>query len=226
MEVDETGYHALLFARIRNDANFQSGIPFETEFSKLVEEAEKAGPSYSRTGTDVVPKPRLLWINNSLVLLVPRQEGKLQLWLDGSSRTLRFRGGDEWVLPQPWPRRMSWKAGEHRGEISLLSDPEAFAIFDLTTGHLIRECTSADRSVEVDATNVVVISRTSFSISRQQAVNTQFDSWIVYTNLENRVTRLSIAGREVSLHLRARRRISLETEPLIRGSKGGLLKLH
>jgi hypothetical protein len=225
LEVDETGYHALLFARIRNDANFQSEIPFETEFSKLLEEAEKAGPSYSRTGSEVVPKPRLLWLNNSLVLLVPRQEGKLQLWLDGSSRTLRFRGGDEWVLPQPWPRQLSWKAGEHRGEISFLDDTEAFAIFDLTTGHLIRECSHADRSVEVDATNVVVISRTNFSISGQPAVNTQLESWISYTNLEDRVTGLSIAGREVSLHLRARRRISLEIEPLIRGSKGGLLNL-
>ena len=225
LEVDETGYHALLFARIRNDANFQSEIPFETEFAKLLEEAEKAGLSFSRAGSEAVPKPRLLWINNSLVLLVPRQEGKLHLWLDGSSRTLRFRGGDEWVLPQPWPRQMSWKAGEHRGEISFLSDPEAFAIFDLTTGHLIRECSSADRSVEVDATNVVVISRTIFSISGQQAVNTQLESWISYTILESRVTPLSIADRQVSLNLRARRRISLETEPLIRGSKGGLLNL-
>lgn len=224
LEVDETGYHALLFARIRNDTAFQSNIPFESAFAKLLEEAENAGRTDSRSRAGIVPKPRLLWINNSLVLLIPRQEGKLHVWLEGSSRSLRLRGGDEWVLPQPWPRQMSWKAGEHTGEISFLSGPEAFAIFDLTTGHLVRECLPADRSVEVDATNIVVISRTSFSISGQQAVNTQLESWISYTNLEARVTTLSIAGRQVTLNLRARRRISLETEPLIRGPKGGLLK--
>lgn len=226
LEVDETGYHARLFARMRNDSNAHFDHPFEKEFKKRLEESDETGRYFSRTGREPAPNPKFLWSNNSLALLVPRQEGKLHLWLDGDSLKFRLRGGDEWVLPQPWPQQLFWAAGEYSGEISFLSAPEAFAVFDVMTGRLICECTSADRCVDVDATNVVVVSRARFSVSGQPAFNAQSESYVLYTTLASRETQLLISDRQVNLKRRTRRRISLETEPLIRGPKGRLLNLE
>src|SRR5690606_9812485 len=109
---DETAWHAALFARMRQDPEaFVPAIEFERVFKEVLDQRLiEARPTSRRGGSEALaPRPRLHWQSGGLVLRLPRSEGRIRLWLDDAHRPLRLRGGEDWTLPQPWPRELRWE---------------------------------------------------------------------------------------------------------------------
>ena len=162
LELDETGWHAGLFARLR-EASGGDGSWFGEKFGEEIEAQEKA----VTVGGSMAPiaRPRLTWLEGSPGLSVPRLEGRMKLRPDETNRLLRLRGGEAWRLPEPWPREMKWEAGSHTGTIEFLPDLSRLAFFDRRpSGRFLGELLPDGRTKELDGVDIVVLSRRPFSV--------------------------------------------------------------
>ena len=141
---DETAWHAALYAKIRQSPNvFAAKLPVEERFFQTLSDLQNSGGPISVSGPDASaigsPKPRLIWRADGLALRLPRVEGRIQLWQDEDASPFRLRGGEDWMLQQPWPALLRWRLGEHDGVLHFLPTPEELAIFDRTTGYMAKE---------------------------------------------------------------------------------------
>ena len=223
---DETAWHATLFARVREAANsFQPVIQFEERFAEVLAQRLNGrgnGASQSAQGLMPVPKPRLMWQNGGLSLRLPRTEGRIQLWQDHETRPLRLRGGEDWMLPQPWPKHMRWQIGTHGGELTFLSAPTGFAIFDRATGYLVRDSEGARRELEVDASDAVILARSSFSILGEAALESGAHGFVGFAQLGSVPVKLTASDGETTLRARPRRRLTLRDGAVVGGPQGPL----
>ena len=221
---DETGYHGRLYLRIREEKDqFQSDVPFEIHFANLVNKLGSTVSKKDALARTVAPKPKLLWDGDGVVLDVPKTDGRMQLWPLDDSSVLRVRGGDKWLLPQPWPKNIRWKLRDAEDTIPFLTSDFEVAVFDQANGRLYTAMTPGEAfSREVDGTNVVLVSRCPFEFGGMQAYQAGMEVFIAYAHLSNRQGLLVNAAGSTKLGARAKRRISVIGDRIARGAHGHL----
>lgn len=221
---DETAWHAALFARIRQDPEaFVPSIEFERYFKEVFDQRlKKTRPTSSRGGSEALaPRPRLHWQSGGLVLRLPRSEGRIRLWLDGAQRPLRLRSGEDWTLPQPWPREIRWEISGQTGQLELLAHGGC-AAFDRITGHYLREIPRGSVDIELDSTDIAILARTPFSVAGEPALEPENDSYVGFAMLGPRPVALKLDGVQTGLRARPRRRLSLAGAEIASGPRGVL----
>lgn len=221
---DETAWHAALFARIRQDPEaFVPAIEFERHFKEIFDQRLKeTRPTSSRGGSEALaPRPLLHWQSGGLVLRLPRSEGRIRLWLDGAQRPLRLRGGEDWTLPQPWPRELRWEISGQTGQLELLARGGC-AAFDRITGHYLREIPRGSGNIELDSTDIVILARSPFSVAGEPALEPESDSFVGFAALGPRPVALKFDGMQTDLNARPRRRLSLWGAEIANGPRGAL----
>lgn len=223
---DETAWHATLFARARDvTTSFQPVIPFEERFAEILTQRLNGrgdGASHPAQGLMPVPKPRLMWRDGGLSLRLPRTEGRIQLWQDREARPLRLRGGEDWMLPQPWPKHLRWQIGTQSGDLTFLFASTGFAVFDRTTGYLVKDSDGARRDIEVDAADAVILSRNPFSIQGELALEAGALGFVGFAQLGSRPVTLTATDGETTLRARPRRRLTLRDGIVVGGPQGPL----
>lgn len=221
---DETAWHAALFARIRQEPEaFVPAIEFERSFKEVFDQRLKeTRPTSSRGGSEArAPRPRLHWQSGGLVLRLPRSEGRIRLWLDGAQRPLRLRGGEDWILPQPWPRELRWEISGQTGQLELLTQGGCAAC-DRITGHYLREIPQGSVDIELDSTDIVLLARAPFSIAGELALEPEADSFVGFAVLGPRPVVLNLDGLQTGLKARPRRSLSLAGDEIASGPRGAL----
>jgi hypothetical protein len=221
---DETGYHGRLYLRIREEKDlFQSDVPFEIHFAHLVKKLGSADSRAGRHARALPPTPKLMWLTDGVALDVPKTDGRLQLWPLGDGAALRIRGGDQWLLPQPWPRNMRWKLRDAEGTIPFLTSDFDIAVFDQSNGRLYAAITpGAATAREIDGTDVVLVSRRPFEFGDVKAHNVGTEVFVAYARLGNRPESLVNSSGTIRLKARAKRRISVLGRNIARGAQGDL----
>lgn len=223
---DETAWHANLFARVRATTTpFLPVIPFEERFAEILTQRLNGGggaAAHIVQGLIPVPKPRLIWRDGGLFLRLPRTEGRIQLWQDQEVRPLRLRGGEDWLLPQPWSKHLRWQIGNQGGEITFLSASTGFAVFDRATGYLVRDSDGTRRDLEVDAADTVILSRNPFSIQNELALEAGALGFVGFALLGSRPITLTAADGDTLLRARPRRRLTLRDGIVVGGPQGPL----
>ena len=225
---DETGYHGRLYLRIREERDqFQSDVPFEIHFADLVKKLGSSDSKTVRQGRALPPKPKLVWHGDGVALDVPKTDGRMQLWPLDDGSALRIRGGDKWLLPQPWPKNMRWKLRDTEGTISFLTSDIEIAVFDQTNGRLYAAVTPGGAPArEIDGTDVVLVSRRPFEFSGTQAHQAGTEVFVAYARLSNRPEPLINTEGLTRLKARRKRRISVFGDEIARGAQGALYGLE
>lgn len=221
---DETAWHAALFARLRQDPEgFVPAIEFERQFKAVLEERLKETNSApSRRGREALaPRPRLHWQSGGLVLRLPRSEGRIRLWFDGAQRPLRLRGGEDWPLPQPWPREIRWEISGQTGQLEFLARGGC-AVFDRITGHYLREIPRGAGDVEIDSRDIIILAREPFSVAGEAALEPESDSFVGFATLGPHAVTVDHDGTQTGLKARPRRRLLLTGSPIADGPRGPL----
>ena len=221
---DETAWHAALFARIRQDPEaFVPVIEFETHFKEVFDQRlQETRPTSSRGRSEAIaPHPRLYWKSGGLVLRLPRSEERIRLWLDGAQRPLRLRGGEDWILPQPWPREIRWEISGQIGQRKLFAHGGC-AAFDRITGHYLCEIQQGSVEIELDSTDVVILACAPFSVAGEPAFEPEADSYVGFAVLGSRLVILNFDGVQMGLKARPRRRLSLAGAEIASGPRGAL----
>ncbi|MCY4005550.1 MAG: hypothetical protein OXE84_01790 [Rhodobacteraceae bacterium] len=217
IEWDETAWHASLYARIlRDSADFKPEIEFEKRFK---EEFDESGGRPNSTTSP--PRPRIIWRSDGLSLRLPHSDGRIQLWLDKASRPLRLRGGEDWTLPQPWPRSVRWKIAEHEGKFDVVTNYTC-TLFDKITGHQLKEIRPDQGEAVIDSTNVVIIARFPFSIDEKSAFPAEAESFVSFATPRHRPVRLNFGEHIVVLRAKPKRRLSISGGEVADGPRGKL----
>ena len=217
---DETAWHAKLFARIRpNPDSFVPTLPVEKHFKRLLSEPHTPPPGNSPT---LLPKPRLIWRADGLAIRLPRIEGRVRIWQDDDPSPFRLRGGEDWALPQPWPARLQWCVQGLEGELAFLTTPDSLAIFDHTTGHLVKEMDGHSAEIEVDTTDAVILSRSSFSLAGEHALETGVCEFVAFGRLGASSSQLVSTKGVIQLRSKPRRRLTIQNDRVATGPRGAL----
>lgn len=224
---DETAWHAALYARIRQESNaFVPKLPIEERFFQTLKDLQGSGRSVGGVEPDgtaiALPKLRLIWRTDGLAVRLPRVEGRVQLWQDEDPSPFRLRGGEDWTLPQPWPALLRWRVQEFDGALRFLQTPEGLAIFDRTTGHLVKEVEGYPTEVEVDTTDAVILSRSRFSIDGEPALETGASAFIAFSRLGALPIDFTSRGGVTRFRARPRRRLTIRDGEVAKGPRGTL----
>lgn len=221
---DETGYHGRLYLRIREEKDqFQSDVPFELHFADLVKKLGTTGSKPGSHARALPPKPKLIWHGEGVALDVPKTDGRMQLWPLNDGSALRIRGGDKWLLPQPWPKNMRWKLPEAEGAIPFLTSDVEIAVFDQASGRLYASMTPGGAPArEIDGTDVVLVSRSPFEFAGTQAHQAGTEVFVAYARLTARPDLLMNTAGSTRLRARTKRRISVFGDKIARGAQGDL----
>ena len=219
---DETSWYALLYAKVRQDDNeFEPKSQYEEHFFKVYKELKQKNQNRSRRPQyQTIPKPQLIWQEDGLTLKTPKVEGKLKIFLDQDPQPYLFPGGDERVLPQPWPAKIKYIQGNFEGELSFLTGDQDLAYFDYLTGKLLNPQKNRGGVIEIDTTQVVILSRSPFDIGENSAENIDEDCYVSVQCLNPIVTVKLKDLREVKINSRPRRRLTLNQGQIARGPKG------
>lgn len=220
---DETAWHARLYARVAaNPTEFVARSPFESFFAECFVEAGRARAS-GGVAAALPPRPRMVWGADGLALRLPRANGRIAVQMDDAIRPLRLKGGEDWELEQPWPRRMTGQIDGVPFTLEFLADDSRIAVFDLTTGQFLCEITdSAPRDVMLDASEALVAARRPFALDDEDALPLGDGCYLQRVVLNQRPKMLRIGGRSLALATRPRRRLSLIGAEIAKGQRGRL----
>lgn len=220
---DETGWHASLYARIAQDPDtFQPSTSFEKAFLELY---RKAQVDVRRAAVTRItpPRPRLHWGPDGLVLRLPRAERRIPVLIDTATRPLRLKGGEDWLLEQPWPRRLHVEIDSLDVEIVFLQDAASIAIFDMTTGQmLVERRPTGPGEIDLDASDVLIASRSPFAVSGEAANALGDGCFVLRAALGPRGQTFVSRERTLSLRAKPRRRLTLQGGEIASGHRGKL----
>lgn len=220
---DETAWHARLYARVAaNPTGFQAKSPFESFFAECF---AKAGAERARGGVAAAlpPRPRLVWGADGLALRLPRANGRIAVQMDDADRPLRLKGGEDWALEQPWPRRMSGQIDGMPFAVDFLADDSRFAVFDLTAGQFLRENAGhGSRNLMLDTSEALVAARRPFVLDDLDAVPLGDGCFLQRVVLDHWPRMLRIGGQVITLATRPRRRLGLIGAEIANGPHGRL----
>ena len=220
---DETAWHARLYARVAaNPTGFMAQSPFETFFAECF---ARAGNERARGGVAAAlpPRPRLVWGADGLALRLPRANGRIAVQMDDSARPLRLKGGEDWALEQPWPKRMAGQIDGTSFALEFLADDSRFAMFDLTVGQFLCEsAANGPRDVMLDTSEALVAARRPFTLDSQDALPLGDGCFLQRVALDQRPKVLRMGGQSLALATRPRRRLGLIGAEIANGQQGRL----
>lgn len=218
VQLDETGWHAALFAEIRRNGP-ERGDSFDRAFRAAIkaQEVRIAGSGW----TTAVARPRLSWQDDTLTLEVPPIEGRL--FLSTGVDQFRLASRRLWRVPQPWPRLMSWEVGETKGELTVLDQPGAIAIFDRLSGRLIKHMVAGGEVEKLDGREVVLLAREPFAVDGAPAVLLGDEAYAAFHSLSLTGSTLQIATKQQIVAARPVRRITAANGVVANGQNGPLL---
>lgn len=219
---DETAWHARLYARVvANPTGFVAQSPFESFFAECF---AKAGKERARGASAALPpRPRLVWGADGLALRLPRATGRIAVQLDGADRPLRLKGGEDWALEQPWPRRMTGQIDGMPFALEFLADDSRFAVFDLTAGLFLREsAANGPRDLMLDTSEALVVARRPFVLDNLEALPLGDGCYLQRVALDQRPKELRIGRQVFALSTRPRRRLGLSGAEIANGQQGRL----
>lgn len=206
VELDETGWHAALYTKIRNKEDL-SGDHFEITFRNAIKtQVDKV----SNRGAKIIPRPRLCWNDSGLGLDVPHLEGRLKFYpKSDESYNRKLRGGEIFPLVPPWPTEMSWQNEGHRGNISFLRDSCGIAIFDQQkNGRFVCEVSSQKKLEPLNVVEAVLLSRQSFSVDGETSHMIHENAHVANLTLEVQPKYIATGNGGFNLELQPRRRIT------------------
>lgn len=220
---DETAWHAALYARIaQSPEGFKPENPFEKTFYDCFKD-EHVGTEPLGSHNKAVVQPKLHWINEGLVLRLPRAQGRIAVFLDGAARPLRLKGGEDWLLEQPWPSRIACEIDGQGFELDFLSDHNRFAVFDMTIGRFLSERQiGPNDDVELDTSDALIAARQPFSIAGTDALAQGEDCYVQRAVLGLRSTELTFGASVLSMRTKPRRRLILSGGEIADSSSGKL----
>ena len=217
---DETAWHAALFARIcENPKTFAAQHPSEKHFFAAFSSVPD-GPGLSPL--TAMPRPQLVWVGDGLALRLPRVEGRIQAWQDDDNSPLRLWGGEDWLLPQPWPTVLRWKFGNNGDGLKFLSTPTELAIFDHATGYLIKRTGGNPDELVIDTTEAVILSRRAFSLEGQPALEAGESGFLGFIRLGFQPIEIVTDHGVTRLRARPRRRLTFHGDRVANGPRGSL----
>lgn len=220
---DETAWHARLYARVAaNPTGFVAKSPFESFFAECF---ARTGNERARGGVAAAPppRPRLVWGTDGLALRLPRANGRIAVQMDDAARPLRLKGGEDWALEQPWPRRMTGQIDGTPFVLEFLADDSRIAVFDLTIGQFLCEsAVSGTREVMLDTSEALVAARRPFTLDNEDALPLGDGCFLQRVVLDQTPKMLRIGGRTLSLATRPRRRLGLIGAEIANGQQGRL----
>lgn len=220
---DETAWHARLYARIvANPTGFVAKSSFESFFAECF---AQAGKERARRGVTAAlpPRPRLIWNADGLALRLPRANGRIAVQIDDAARPRRLKGGEDWALEQPWPRRMAGQIDGYPFALEFLADQSRFAVFDLTVGQFLCErAVNGPRDLMLDTAEALVAARCPFKLDNLEALPLGDGCFLQRVALDHRPKVLRIAGQELALATRPRRRLGLTGGEIATGQQGRL----
>ena len=211
VELDETGWHAALYIKIKNQIENGGNVPlgesFEIIFRKAIESQKH---KVSSGGAKIIPRPRLCWNDNGLGLDVPPLEGRLKFYPgDEPDNRRMLSGGEIWPLVPPWPTEMNWQNEGHKGNISFLQDSCGIAIFDRQkNGRFVCEVSSLNKPQPLNVVEAVLLSRQSFSVDGENSHMMNENAHVANLTLETRPKRIVTDNGSFNLELQPRRRIT------------------
>ena len=219
---DETGWHAALFAKIdKQTEEFNPQHPFEEYFNNKFKEI--GSPQDKHSDYIHIPKPLLFWDNDGLALKTPKVEGRIKVFLDHDPQPYSLRGGEEWILPQPWPQAIKWCHGEHEGNINFLPENSELTYFDYATGRSLSPRKVKKSEVfEIDTRHVVILSREKFSVDNNPAFEIGEVGFASINPLTTTVTIFRDNFDDFKLRSKPRRRLTVSQGQIANGPKGAL----
>ena len=221
LETDDTGFHAAVFARCRNQDPPDSD--FERNFQQVYQELQRDRKGH-RERSRSIPAPKITWIDNQLALVLPRVEGRLSLGFDTQRRWVR--NGMQWPIPQPWPNRIEWSADGATGTIQVLAAGLVAVAFDAESGRRVAEIRSGSTGCEVDSNRAALVSRSAFQVDGFDAISTGLSAFVGVVSLGATPARLVAGGQTYLLKKRPRPRVTVESGMMATGQKGDLLSRH
>lgn len=205
---DETAWHASLYARIvAAPESYQPASQSEQAFFECFKEVGAATIRSASTPA-ALPRPRLVWGAEGLALRLPRAQGRTAVWVDGETRPVRLKGGDDWLTGEPWPKQFRCEIDGHISVVDFLADSERFAVFDMTDGTLLVESpVGLERAVELDTTDALITARRAFEVDGEHSLALGDDCFALRVQLVSKPKTLSISQRNVLVCTKPRRRL-------------------
>lgn len=204
---DDTAYHAALYARLRVEIDDRARLHrFERAFADLMRRLgdDDARGSRPPLGPSALP---IGWADGGPCLILPRGVDTL-VWAEGGDEPLRACGPD-WPLPEPWPRRIHWRAGAAEGTTDFLAGTDSVAVVDLATGRLLVDRCIAAGDLSVDATDVAVLARQPFRVDGEDASLRGDGAAVRVVRLTEGPVRIGLGRWSATLRATTRRRIAL-----------------
>lgn len=207
VELDETGWHATLYTKIRRNGEISPEKYFEKVFFNAIK--AQLGKVSSRFATTIILRPRLCWNDVSLGLYVPHLDRRLKFWpeLNEPNNYLMLRDREVWRLAEPWPTKMRWQNGEHQGDITFLSNSNAIAIFDQQSGRLICEASPQNKPGPLNVVETILLCRQSFNVDGETSHKLGDKSHVANIILGAQPKHVTVNGESFDLALQPRRRI-------------------
>lgn len=220
---DETAWHARLYSRIAsNPEGFSPATPFEAFFAECFANARAERLRGSRS-VSAPPRPRFVWGPDGLALRLPRANGRIAVQFDDATRPLRLKGGEDWPVEQPWPRRVVGQIDANSFAMEFLADPTRFAIFDMAIGQFLVEKQPAGlRDIHLDTSDALVAARRPFKLAGEEALPLGDGCFVQRVALNQNPKELLIGAHRISLATRPRRRLSLTGDEIASGQQGRL----
>ena len=227
LETDDTGFHAAVFARCRNQDSRDTD--FERNFQQIYQQLQRDREG-DRVRRRSVPAPKITFLDNELALALPQVEERIRLGFDGQRRWVR--GGVRWLIPQPWPNSIDWAAGEAKGTVQatgtvqVLEEALVAVAFDAESGRRVAGIRSGSTGCEIDSTRAALVSRSAFQVDGFDAVINGPSSFVGVISLSATPARLVVGGHTYLLKKRPRPRVIVESGRIATGQKGDLLSRH
>jgi hypothetical protein len=216
LRADETGYHALAFAKMRRGV--EPGGQFEAGIASALTSPDLKLPGRA-SGI-----PTLSFQDDAIVLLAPSTSAVV-VRAGAQDRTLD--AGGRLILPTPLPDSVSWRPVEKRGDaaaardIPVLGENRLLLAFDAATGRLVKAIGRTTETISLDAREIIVVGAESFQVDGDRAVELGRNTFALFVSL-NETTTVTIAGRSVAIRPPARPVIDLDLPRIGRGPFGPL----
>ncbi|MCY4289511.1 MAG: hypothetical protein OXC63_13085 [Aestuariivita sp.] len=215
--MDHSAWMASLYVDWRDDPKLltENSVYYVRHFGHELHKAvEKSKGPPKR-----VAVPRLVWEEDRPHLIIPKQDQRYKLSIEGQD--YRVPAGSLWPLPNPIPPIISWQ-GENPGELAILTEDE-FMIFDVNTREHAaahKKASAGKKSIRVAAATAVIVSKEDFSVDGVQAKRNDLGLYFAQVDLRTVAVELEQKSEIWSIYGTRRPQINLVGKPIAKGKDG------
>jgi hypothetical protein len=219
LEVDQTAYYAFLFTRFRRSERSRNQV--EALFFKELSEAASSAMA-GRGGAEAIARPTLVWVEGGLALSLPKVEGRVTVSIGDDTRKLR--GGQQWLLPTPWPSHVDWQFGTPSGRIHVFPTARHILAFDAEAGRILASI-DPEHTPEavVDGREVMLVGCRPFVAEGEEAYEMASNGYAIHRLLGAGGVRIRTGVQLLHLTAKPKARIWVEAGVLAKGAAGDAL---